>query len=55
MIGYHSRFRHDDEDDDEVACRQTWEKEESKGMGGYAVAFMSEVYKQSGDRPCFDI
>jgi hypothetical protein len=32
-----------------------WEKEETEGMRGYAVVFMSEVYKQGGERPCFDI
>jgi hypothetical protein len=30
-------------------------REETEGMGGYAVVFMSEAYKQSGERPHFDI
>jgi hypothetical protein len=44
MIGHHSRFRHDedDEEEDEAARTQTWEKEETEG---FAVVFMSEVYK----------
>lgn len=32
-------------EEDEAARRQTWEKEETEGMEGFAVVFMSEVYK----------
>jgi len=58
MIAYPSRFRHDEEDEeDEAARRPTWEKEGTEEMGriGSCIYVSESLQVKSGEWPCFDI